>query len=180
MRGTIPVLLFGVALALLSGRALAGSGYHNTPGSECGAFNTNQANDLERNGFRIFLPGDATRDLFVLCPLYRVQEDMQATTNAPTLWTNVFFDSGVATGTEVDCVIRFLDELNVSVPGEPPVGVLEQAAITATKTAPTNSRQIDDVFVALTNASTTSWAYYTTACKLVPGTGINSFDFFHQ
>lgn len=171
--------LFGMQ-SLLMTTAYAGNTYHNIPGAACGAFNNDQADRLQRDHVRIYLPFGAPAT-YIVCPWHRVQEDMASTANPPSGWINVYFDEGVPNGTSITCVIRLFDYFSTHFPGRAGTQAPREALnVTAMKTAATGVAEVDDVFFTLADNTASSYAYYTATCPLVEGTGVNSFDFHQQ
>ena len=176
---TVGYLLLIVLIALLgmASTVWSGAGWHNVPGTACAAYNNYQANALQRNGARIYNPPGSSQNLWVICPLKRVAEDVQ-TAGAAYGYVNVFFSSLSAASAEVLCNIRELNYTNTYEPGGSTSGVLNTDSITATR--PLSLPGVASRYFEFDTAYTGSWNYWTATCRLAPGTGINSIDMYHR
>lgn len=173
----ISVFIACSALWIASSPTLAGDTWHEVPGGACSAFNNAQADELERDHVRISLPINATRSLWVICPVQAVAEDLQTTVNPPEGYVNAYFAKDVPQGTVVSCNLRLFPSNSTHVPGDPTTPSPD-AAVSAIpeKTAVTADAQADfDYFLFLQDWD--DFKYYTVACQLAPGTGINSISF---
>jgi hypothetical protein len=165
--------IFAAALVLLvAGATTTWAGYHWMGGGACSAYNNNQANKLERSHVRLLNPATNTQSLWVIC-----SPDRDATELTASLTGGVFafFDTGVTT--DIQCVWREFYIGTIHVPG----GDLdagntinaEAFTILAPVTTPGSSFGL---FIP-TTFTTVSDHFYSIACKLPPGTGINGFGY---
>jgi hypothetical protein len=165
-----------VMMAVMLATALpsyAGATWHNVPGIACGAFNNAQANALERNHVRLYNPPTNNASIWVLCPVQRVLEDLQASTSLPNGWISIYFNQSVS---DVRCIVREYSWSTIAFPGtNDPVN---QASITVPLLASPPSVTIANFIFSTDNLATLS--YFTVACQLQPGTGINSINFRQQ
>jgi len=154
----------------------AGNTYHNVPGSACAPVDNFFADKLHRSHVRVYNPPLSGRDIWVICPIQRVQEDIASTLDAPFGYINVFFGDGSASFAEVPCTIREFTYDTVHIPGQGPSGI-ERFVNTTGKREGNVVPYVDDAFFAFSADSTSDYHYYTATCLLKQGTGINSIDF---
>jgi hypothetical protein len=177
--------LLVVTLAALVGPTVApvwsGATFHNIPGAACAAFNTSQADMLERSHVRIYNPPKNSQSLWVVCPIVRVAEDVFATTNPVSGAIRVYFDALSAPTADVNCVIREFRANTTHVPGGAATLILNSVAVNIAR--PQQVPQVPDAPFGTWQFNYNhnfSFTYWTVVCKLAPGTGINTIDVGQQ
>lgn len=170
-----------IAAQMTAGQtAQAGQTWHNVPGVACGAYNNTQANSLIRNHVRIFLPDSARSPLWVVCPIQRVDEDMASSEYAPFGYVNAYFSEQTAVDTEVACMIRHFNYDTLNIVGSQDYMMEPVQTVVMAKWLEQGDAQAVDGYFSLTDNTANGYQYYTIACKLEPGTGINSIDMYQQ
>jgi hypothetical protein len=176
LRKIIPCLLV-ITLVALVGPAVApvwgGATLSNIPGSACAAYNTNQADRLERSHVRIYNPPSNSQGLWVVCPIVRVGEDIFATANPPGGYINAYFNAQSAANANVVCVVRAFEYDTIHVPGGTASGIIKSLPVTVTR--PSTVPSVDYESWEFPNDGT-DYNYWSVTCRLAPGTGINSID----
>lgn len=165
-------------IVLLASQVWGGDTWHNMPGTACAAYNNNQANALERSHVRIYNPPSNPQSVWVICPMQRVQEDLQETDNLVRGYINAYFDAQSASSAEVLCIVRDFNYLTIHVPGGTLAGMVNSINVTATR--PLNPPGVGFPSWNFTTDDTSFDNYWTVTCKLAPGTGINSIDFYQR
>jgi len=162
----------GVGLATFSSTVSAGATFQNIAGTACGAFNNAQANALERSHVRLYNPPTSGRNLWVVCQMQRVLEDI----TAPNFTVSAFFGAEAASGTGVNCIFR---EFSFQTDHEPGDGkdtsdpyILNVISVTLTKVGTDAQVQSDGASF----ADSGTQRFWTWTCLLPPGSGINSID----
>jgi hypothetical protein len=163
-----------VLILVLAGAIPSWAANNGVGGTQCAAYNNNQANELERSHVRLLNPSSNTRDLWVICT---PQIDSSQATTGMNGYAIGFFENG--TEGDINCVMRGFDYYTEHIPSQNPDAAntyyTEAFTITNPGTAPgtagINVYPTVDTF----NDSTTIITY---ACLLPPGTGINLFGLF--
>ena len=174
---SVLAIMIGAFVGIGAAPVWSGSTYHNIPGSAFSAFNNAQANALERSHVRIYNPPTNNISLWVIAPIQRVAEDVASSADNVTGYVNAYFSDQSASDAEVDCGIREFSYSSTHIPGGP------SDALNVTSTTITRPGIVPGVTFnnwAFADNSASSYVYWTVACKIPPGTGINSVDVLQQ
>jgi hypothetical protein len=166
--------IFAAALLLVvAGATTTWADYHVLAGTQCSAYNNNQANALERSHVRLLNPATNTQSLWVICALDKNATEVQSSTGLIGA-VLAYFGPGVTAN--IDCVWREFAYPTIHVPGGTPDAGNTINADAFTITAPVTTPGVAYSNYSPTAFSISSDNYYTIACKLPPGTGINSVE----
>ena len=171
------VLTYLMAIALITLFAApvsAGSTWHNISGTSCLAYNNNQANLLQRSHVRLYNPHTNPNDIWVICPMDRVVEDVQSTTSNVSGWVHIYFDSSSSIDAEVLYVAREFDWSTTHVPGGSLTGVINMSSGSVSRF--TSGSGVVAGRWEFTNNDNSTFNNWTVTIKLPPGTGVNSVD----
>lgn len=178
-RQVAAVVVAASILAMSATSVQAGATYHNVPGPACQPVDNQAGDRLQRSHVRLYNPRTSGRDMWVICPVQRVQEDVAATADPSRGYVNIYFGEESDPNASVPCVIREFRYNTQHVAGQGPTGILQFANTTASRNgaaAPT----VDDASFNLSTDDLSNFNYYTVTCQLKMGTGINSIDFRQQ
>jgi len=150
-------------------------------GTDCGAFINSQADKLERQQARIYNPASNPQSLWVICPLAApVAAGGNHSGAVPGAWdfidgrVNIFWNTGAANGSRVDCAIRQYGFDNTHLPGVSQAGVLSVTTLASTFSAAA-APYVDGVDFALSSPQG-GFNYMTASCLLPPGAGVNGIE----
>ncbi len=166
--------IFAASLLLVvAGATTTWADYHVKAGTTCSAYNNNQANKLERSHVRLLNPVSNTQSLWVLCALDKSATETAAATGLIGAVVG-FFDTGVTAN--IDCVWREFAWPTIHVPGGTPDAgnTINTMSFTIPNPGTTPATAFNNYSAAA--FSTAADNYYTIACKLPPGTGINQVE----
>lgn len=170
-------------LAAYSPTVAAGQTFHNVSGTDCAAFNNAQADALERSHVRIYNPATSGRNLWIVCQMQRVLEDLESTVLKPQFYLTAYFGAEAAAGTTVTCIFREFDNQVTHEPGdgqgttaEPEITNVQ--SVTVSKVGTVAQTQVGAAIFAIEDLTTQQ--YWTWTCLLPPGTGINEIDVEQQ
>lgn len=162
--------IFAAALLLVvAGTTTTWAGFHTIAGTDCSAYNNNQANKLERSHVRLLNPASNTQSLWVICSPPRAAAEV-GTGNVIVAPVG-FFDTGVTA--DITCIWREFDYTSIHVPGGNPDTINTINAVVGTIVNPGSTPATNFVNISPTTPSAVYSNYYTVACLLPPGTGIN-------
>jgi len=151
-------------------------------GTDCGAFINAQADKLERQQARIYNPVSNPRSLWVICPLAApIAAGGSHSGAVPGAWSfidgrvSVFWNTGAADGSRVDCAIRQYGFDNTHLPGVSQAGVLSVTTLASMYFAAAGPPYVEGVDFALPSPQG-GFNYMTASCLLPPGAGINGIE----
>jgi len=170
-----PWTLLALAGLLAAPVAEAADDRFSVPGTACGAFINSQADKLERQQARIYNPVSNPQSLWVICPVQSPEIDDDSSWDFIQGWVNVFWNSGTAAGSKVDCAIRQYAPDNIHVPTVSLEGILSVATLSSTVNLGEPPPYVDDKAFNLPSPDPGA-NYITVSCLLAPGSGINSID----
>jgi len=161
--------IFAAALLLLAeGATTSWATVYTVAGTECQAYNNNQANALERSHVRLLNPATNTQSLWVICSVQKNSANVVTGIIGATVG---YFGPGVTAN--IDCVWREFHRDSIHTPG----GLADAGhTINAEAFTINNPGATPAVTWGLytpTTFDTFEDNYHTVACKLPPGTGIN-------
>jgi hypothetical protein len=149
---------------------------HSYTGTDCGAFINSQADKLERQQARIYNPASNPQSLWVICPLAApVAAGGSHSGAVPGAWdfidgrVSIFWNTGAANGSRVDCAIRQYGFDNTHLPGVSQAGVLSVTTLASTFSAAA-APYVDGVDFALPSPQG-GFNYMTASCLLRRGRG---------
>ncbi len=177
-------VVFAAALLLVvagatTSWAVGEAGYHNVAGVSCNAFNNNQANALERNHTRLYNPPSSSGPLWVVCGVNRTAADVASSIGTPSFaYATIFFNAGVTA--DATCIAREYDNNTEALIGGDLDPLNTMNAVTVIMSPFGAGPSTTEGFMSFTVDDNSIQQYYTVACKLPPGTGLNAIDFYMQ
>lgn len=161
--------VFAAALLLVvTGATTTWAGNHWLGGTSCSAYNNNQANKLERSHVRLLNPATNTQSLWVICSPDRNATELTTSFDGAVAG---FFDTGVTAN--IDCIWREFNVFTIHVPGVALDAANTINAVAFTIPPPVPTPGVSFIVYSPSTFSSASDNFYSIACKLPPGTGIN-------
>ena len=159
----------------------AGETWHTMPGTSCAAFNNNQANMLQRSHRRLYNPLTNPSSVWVICPIQVVQEDVKSTPEPVYGNLSIYFDPSVMAS--VTCIVREYYDTMITITDELTNSdiAIAQSPFTFPVPPSTPYSYNGNSFARFDFTNDDSpyygvYSYWTATCKLLPGTGVNSFS----